>query len=444
VSVFNSTFSWAAAAAVSGHDELDVLDGLEELARRSLVVRIGREFRMLVPLRLYCGEQLAGTDRAEEVRGRHAAWVSGHVPRPLDDLDAVLVNARLDEMVATIEDLHAAHRWFLAHDPAQAAALALELVDVWITRGRCQEAMEWLASCDVDDVPTELRVEVLGWIAGFGWTVGRNDDGEDAARRALDLADRAELSMPVLAATRLAVRLAFSNRTSEAVHLARAAEREVRSGRGDASRVLGPLGVVMGVNGDADRAIQLTDEAVASARQVGVLRLLGALANRVLVGSDEDGGLADELEALARAVGRASALAHAISARARRSLRNGDLPSFLNGLTEFADLMVNDEPTAVVGTLQLVVDPVTGDYPREAAVMLGAVETLSEWYDHRGTDVELTERRRVTGRLEGALGDAEFARAIAEGRAMTLGHAVDLLHWLADEAMSAATTDTTS
>lgn len=434
LSVFNGTFTWAAAAAVTGRDDFDVADAVDELVRRSLLIRTGEALRMLVPLRLYCAEQLAGTERAADVQRGHAEWAAASVPRPVDDLDASLVATRLDQLVASIDDLHVAHRWLLAHDPARAAGLALDLVDLWINRARCQEAMAWLAACDTDDVPAEARVEVLGWIAGFGWTVGRNDEGEDAARRALEIAERAGLPLPVFAATRLSVRLAFSNRTAEAVELADAAEQALRSGNGDPTRLLGPLAVVRAVAGDMGRASQLADEGVAAARQVGVLRLLGAMANRLLVGLGDESlaTLSEEVATLARTVGRTSALAHAISSMAHLARKAGDVHGFLSGLGEFADLMMQDEPTSVVGTLQLVPGPAADRHPREAAMLLGAVETLAEEYDHRGTDAELATRRDVTERLERVLGADELDRAVAEGRGMRLGEAVDLLHWLAD------------
>ncbi len=96
LSVFNGGFDWTAAAAVSGGDRLDVADSLDELVRRSLLTRHGEGMRMLVPLRLQCGEELERSGRSAQVRARHAAWVTASFPTPFDDLDPLVTARRID------------------------------------------------------------------------------------------------------------------------------------------------------------------------------------------------------------------------------------------------------------------------------------------------------------------------------------------------------------
>lgn len=432
LSVFNSGFDWQAAAAVGGLDEPDVVDSLDELVRRSLLAQVDDRFRMLAPMRRYCSAALERAGQAPKARARHAQWMRRSVPVPLDHGDATVVAARMDALIDVIDDLHAAHTWLLAHDPPEAARLALDLVDFWVTRSRGHEAMSWLAACDIDAVPTTLRVDVLGWIAGFGWTVGRNDEGETAARRALEITAACGLPLPTMAATRLAVRLAFSNRTAEALVIAADVEHEVRSGNGAAARLFGSLAVVVAVGGDMDHAVELVDEAIKEARAAGVTQLLGAMANRLLIvpGDDVSDAISAEAAALARAIGRTAILAHTVLATAQRRLLAGDARAFLRGVAEFSDLMLQNEPTSVLGTLRFVPDAAITTSPRAAAVMLAAVEALGEHHDHRGTDQERDRRAEVAGKLLAILGADEFARAREEGRSLSLNQAVDLLHWL--------------
>lgn len=432
LSVFNGDFDWEGAAAVSGKDDIDVADALDELVRRSLLVRTGQRFRLLVPLRLFCRTRVREAGRWPEVEERHARYVRSTVVEPIDGPDATAVARRLEHLVDHIDDLQATHEWLLANDPVEAARFSLDLVELWVARGRGHEAMAWLAASDTDDVPAPLRAEVLGWIAAFGWTAGRNEEGEVAARRALAIAHAAGLPLPAFAATRLAVRLAFSNRTEEALQLAREAEDALRAGHGDVARVLGALAVVMAVGGDTPHAIELADEAVASARARGVLRLLGALSNRMLVTPGEPviETLSSEAAEIAWAVGRMSVVAHTALAMAHRRRREGDIRAFLRGVAEFCDLMIDAEPTATVGTLRLVPEAVVATAPREAAVLHGAVEVLAERYDHLGTDVERQAQARTAHELRVVLGDQGFENALNEGRAMSLAEAVDVLRWL--------------
>ena len=435
LSVFNSGFDFEAAVAVSGRDRFDVADSLEELVRRSLLVhRGGDELRMLVPLRLHCADELVRSGRDPSLRALHAAWVTSTFPVPLDHIDPAVAAARVDRVVESAEDIHAAHSWMVANNPAAAARFAMNLGDAWLARSRSNDGLMRMTECDNDSTPVELRVELLAWIATYGWTLGRHDEGEAASRRALELATANGLTLPVFAATRLMVRCAFSNRNDEALALADAVERELRLGRGDPSRQRGPIGVVRAVAGDAERGVALADEGVAEARKVGSMRLLSALANRILLdpASDDVALMTSEVAALARVLGRVSAQAHARAALAHRARRNGDLVGFLTGVGQFADLLLVEEPTSVVQMLGWVPPTVASTLPREAAVMSAALESLGTRHNYRGTEKEVGRRAALQVELRGSLGDGEHERATAEGSALGLGEAVDLLHWMAN------------
>ncbi len=434
LSVFKGDFTWEAAAAVTGRNRFDIADSLEELVRRSLLVRRGEGLRMLVPLQNFCGVELGDSKRDLDVKARHASWVQSTIPVPLDDTDPTTVALRLDRVRDATEDIHSAHAWLIAHDPVQAAHLALSLVEAWIARGRSNDAVKMLSACDTDATPAPMRIEILGWFAAHAWTVGRNEEGEAAAVRSLALAEANGLPLPVLAAVRLAVRYAFSNRGEQARELTNRIEHEVRSKQGDGSRPFPPLGVVLAVVGEVQRGVTLVDEGIAAARKVGAIRLLSALTNRILLqpGTEEVAMITHEVEVLASVLGRTSAQAHAIAAIAQRARKQGDLVGFLEGVARFSDLMIVDEPTAVVQMMQWVPSATAPLLPRDATVMLAALESLAEIHDQRGTEQERARRGAIHDVLLKELGDQEFDRAWSEGSALRLGEAVDRLHWMVE------------
>ncbi len=242
------------------------------------------------------------------------------------------------------------------------------------------------------------------------------------------------LPLPVLAAVRLAVRYAFSNRGEQARELTNRIEHEVRSKQGDGSRPFPPLGVVLAVVGEVQRGVTLVDEGIAAARKVGAIRLLSALTNRILLqpGTEEVAMITHEVEVLASVLGRTSAQAHAIAAIAQRARKQGDLVGFLEGVARFSDLMIVDEPTAVVQMMQWVPSATAPLLPRDATVMLAALESLAEIHDQRGTEQERARRGAIHDVLLKELGDQEFDRAWSEGSALRLGEAVDRLHWMVE------------
>jgi predicted ATPase/DNA-binding CsgD family transcriptional regulator len=432
VSVFAGEFDVDAAAAVCGIDRFDALDSLDELVRRSLLVRGGVGVRMLVPLRLHCGAELLGAGNTEKLHTRHANWISQKFRGPIDDLDPTIVATRLDEVMRSVEDIHSAHSFLVDHDPSSAAILAMALVDAWVARGRSNEALQLFLACDVVEMPPDLHVEVLGWIAALAWTVGSHEEGEHAALRAMDLAEEHGLGLPLLAAVRLSVRYAFSNRPVLARQLLDCVEAELRSGRGNPGKHFPQLGVVAAVLGDMDAGLLLADEGLALAREAGALQLLTALTNRVLLqpSSETVATMAVELAALAQVLGRTAAQAHATVALAHFARKRGDLLGFLSGVGEFGSLLLADEPTSVIQTMQWVPGATATQLPRETVVLLGSLEALGEHHNYVGTEKEHARRRTLADQLLVTMGVTEFNRAWAEGSSLNLAEVIDRLHWM--------------
>lgn len=434
MSVFVSAFARRGAVAVAGGDELGVLDSMEELARRSLLVRLGDRFRLLEPIRIHCQATLAQAGDLGAAQERHAQWMRSWLPAPLDDPDAVVVATRLDAVAEASEDLDAAFRFLARTSPEDAARLALGLCDYWMTRSRQHVALDLLSTIEVEKLPPALGADLLGEIAYLGWASGRLEEGELAGRRAMATAADAGLELPTWAATWVAVRLAFSNRATEARALAEAVEAAVRGGNGDLTRCFGPLSIVFGVTRDLPHALEVVDESIAAARERGVVALTSNIGNRLLLAPEDPSSEPLQAEAveLSRTIGRTELIAHGVLAAGNRCLHHGDVAGFLSGTAEFCDLMLDSQPPSVLSALQVAIEPASLVSPRVSAVLMGAVEQLADALQHQGSPLDTRRRGRVTERTIEVIGADEFARACAEGSGLSLDEAVDLLRWLCE------------
>ena len=149
VSVFAGGFDLDAAVAVTGRDELDLLDPLSALIEHSLVRRREQtgepRFFLLATIREFASEQLDASDEAEETRRRHAGHYldfaePGSLPYDSDELTEWLPRAELDR-----PNLRAALGWLIEHGTAdEALLLARRLSSLWIHRGPLAEGSDWL------------------------------------------------------------------------------------------------------------------------------------------------------------------------------------------------------------------------------------------------------------------------------------------------------------
>jgi predicted ATPase len=132
VSVFAGGFDLAAAVAVvgqDGRDEYALLDVVDSLVRKSLVVveRVGGHARygLLETIRQFAQEQLAATGTMGEVRDRHARYFAGLAVAYWGMWDGPGQRTALDWVEVELANLRAGFRWAADHhDLATAAAIA--------------------------------------------------------------------------------------------------------------------------------------------------------------------------------------------------------------------------------------------------------------------------------------------------------------------------------
>ncbi len=433
LSVFQGAFTWRAAAAVCGLDEFDAIDVLDELCSRSLVMRDEDEFRLLAPVREFCTERLG--ERGDAVRGRLARWVLHELPSPIDDRDPATARANIDLAVRWLDDARIAFVWLLEHHPDEAAELALRLTDMWTTRSMGREARDWLERCDVPEVSPELRTRVLGWLASADWLIGRNDESEAAARKAIGIAEEHGSPYPAYAGARLALRLAFSGKLEEADEHLRKTVSALDADPSETSRLYGVLGIVHAIADDEPAAAAIGDRGVSMARDVGAVHTITALVNRMIAtpGAPETFDMAREVADLSVAIKRPSAAGYALLGIAHLHEAARDDAAQLRSLADACDIMLSaGMRTATVNFLEFAYRPMVRTHPREAASMLAALRALSGELEQGGFERVLSLREATDERLRRLLTEQELEYAVREGSGLSLEQAVDLLRWAAD------------
>ena len=284
LAVFAGGWSLEAAEAVLG----DVLDELEGLVDRSLVVRSGPRFGMLESIQAFARERLAD----DAVRARHAAWaleLAEAAEAALERPDAADWLRRLD---VEHENLVAAAEWACAAGDAETAQrLCGALWRFWIARGAVAEGRRLLAAAlaaGTASAAASARAEnAAGVLAG---AAGDHEAAGAAFARALAYArDAGDRAREARVTTNLGVLHVFAEDYARAQGQYEAAEviwRELGDVRG-LSVVTQNLAIVHEGRGDLDSAATLIDESLELAREAGepvhlasTLHVLGSLVAR--------------------------------------------------------------------------------------------------------------------------------------------------------------------
>jgi predicted ATPase/DNA-binding SARP family transcriptional activator len=413
---------FAALGAFSGGCDLDdaeavcgaTADDLERLADRSLLQRDVRRYSMLETIREYAVERLESEGDAEVLRRRHAARFVALAEEAADAMWQSVQGANraswLERLEADYANLRSALAWSDRSEPELALRIAVGLLDFWLSRCHFEEGLESLerALASSPDAGTALRARALhsaGFLAlGCGDAERCSALGEESIALYRSLGD-----------------LEGVGRTA---HLLGQAEFEL---------------------GDMDRALAYAEESLGLARELGhvrglivSLRALGALS---AAGGDVERGheLLDESERLAREHGDDSALAAILLDQSRLALTAGDPESAATLAAATVELYNKYGTTAGVaeGLHMLALAAVADGKPDRAARLLGAAEALRDAAGTRLAAAEAAGLEDAVRSASGALGEAEFAAAHAEGRALSVDEAVALA--VADEPTSATT-----
>ena len=157
LAVFLGGFDLDAAQAGGGSGDVQrfqVLDQLTLLVDKSLVVAENTSdrtrYRLQETVRQYALQKLAESGEANEVRQRHRDHYAAMVS-VLDAPAGADHEIRVEQAATEIDNLRAAFIWSRDNsDTETALALAASLQPVWLTRGRIQEGLAWLAAVLAD------------------------------------------------------------------------------------------------------------------------------------------------------------------------------------------------------------------------------------------------------------------------------------------------------
>ncbi len=173
LSVFAGPFTVEDAAAICGIDVRRAATVLDQLAERSLVVRVrDRRFALLETLRAFGVERLLVEGRAEEAGARHARhyveWIEEPERRLLESEHVIA------EIDAALPELRVAFGWLLDHDEVELAGrLVVALANYGLLRLR-PEVLAWaerVVAADTED-RSPLASQVWAVASYAAWMAG--------------------------------------------------------------------------------------------------------------------------------------------------------------------------------------------------------------------------------------------------------------------------------
>jgi predicted ATPase/class 3 adenylate cyclase len=409
LSVFSGGWTLEAAEVVCGSD-LDVLDDLGALVDASLVRRIELDdgqlrFSMLETIREFAAELLETSEERAAVRHHHAEWcrdLAEHAEPHLtgeDQLRWLEILDREHDNVRAVLDR--AEQEEDARGVEAGLRIAAAIWRFWQQGGHLAEGrarLERLLALDDAQQRDAVRARALGALGGVAYWLGDLEAVEAAYREAVEIL------------------------------------REVGD-RHLLAQALFDLGFVpLMARGDAKQSTALIRESLATAPEDD-LALRGRIWNGIgflesFAGNDA-GGI-DALErgiALHRQVGERFALCEALIGMAGILFVQGNLPAARPYLEE-ATRVAGGSPSPILVAMMVLPHAVLANHegdPDRAARLVGAWARIERDSDLRFPDQAPVQYDDAEDHARASLGDDAFARARAEGFAMSTDQVVDLL-----------------
>jgi predicted ATPase/class 3 adenylate cyclase len=199
-SVFAGGFDLQSACAVAGFDDADdlaVLDLLDALVRKSLLVAdrsSGRtRYSMLETIRQFAEEQLVARGEASEIRSAHSRYFAGREADIMALWDSPGQREAYDWFTAELANLRTAFRWAADQgelDSAVALAICAASLGVWVEQ---YEPMAWAEELiESARRANHRRLPHLYVVASQCYAAGRLDDAVeylDASRQLTESGD---------------------------------------------------------------------------------------------------------------------------------------------------------------------------------------------------------------------------------------------------------------
>lgn len=408
-SAFAGEFTLEAAERVcagSGVEDFEVVDLLDSLVRKSLMVAVRAEgavrYILLETIRQFGEEQLAGIGESEAVRARHAAFYA-------DDSDAQFQIWRsprereaFEWLDHALPNLRAAFRW--AVDGKQvdiAARIASNVGDMGRFRLR-EEAANWASEIvDAARASAHPRLMVLlTWAASSSWAFQRFEDTKRYGEEALSLIDDERFYQFVWAHIDLAFVAAFEGDVEKAIELCRTGSLTAPDAQ---DRLCLAVCLMFEAMAHPERAMARADGVVASAEATGVPVSIG------LAHYSKGKAFAAHDPALALACfDRALAIGERAGNPWLQSLVMPDLAA-LQART--------GDPVRALGSFQAMLVGWRG--VADLGIVAGGLGNLTVLFDRHGLwKAAATMHGKLTGEIDLAAFTPELAAALAHARTM--------------------------
>jgi predicted ATPase/DNA-binding CsgD family transcriptional regulator len=190
--VFSGGFDLASISAVVGVDDVDVLEQLDSLVRKSMIVAdhgaTHTRYRLYETIRQFAEDRLTETGGPERMRDRHAEHFAGTAVERWKTWNGPGWRDAVDWVQAELGNLRTAFRWSMqrgdltvATDVAAHAALMGFSVELFETVAWAEELLQSAAGTAVPRLPR------LYAAAGFACFVGRAEAATVNAHRAVEL-----------------------------------------------------------------------------------------------------------------------------------------------------------------------------------------------------------------------------------------------------------------
>jgi predicted ATPase len=393
LSVFAGGCTLAAATTVCGAD----LDTLQSLVEKSLVRHTADRFWMLETIRAFALERVEETGGAEALRDRYSAFFLELAEVAAPELLARDSSTWYDRIEAEHDNFRAVLGDELEHGHTDVALrICAAIRHFWWTRGYWSEGRRWLESAlsAGSETDQQLRFEPL-WGAGL-LAMWQGDVGRCSA----------------VAEEMLALATEEDAKRAGAMHFA---------------------GMVADAHEDPDHAVELYEESARLAREHGDIGILTIAVNNLGALASDRGDHERALELFEEVLeinsGRSDLyfIALALSNLGATRLELGDVERardlLRDGLAAAREIGQVDLFIRGLGALGAVY---AREDPARGARLLGRADALREETASGDDDLERRVLDATKAELRGRLGEAAYAAAYAEGRALALEDALAL------------------
>jgi predicted ATPase len=483
LSVFAGGWTLDAAEAVCSEDGVEksaILDLLMQLVDKSLLAVETRDgearYTFLETVRQYGRDKLAESEEADRLRTRHLEFFLRQV-EGVQDAAGPGMEALAKRVETEHDNMRAALEWSSSSEAWETTMrLAVALNWFWNFRAYWTEGRKWLelALTSTSVAPPSLRAKAFQGAGILAWYQGDIRQAvlrlEESVTLHRGLGDKRWVADSLNTLGIAAYRQGDYGRAitllEESIGLSRELGRTepfalyllgiVARIRGDFERAealgkesltlnrelgrkryialsLDSLGVLACYRGNYEQAHALSEEALARFRELGdKFGIAGALNSLALVASGRGdykraSALCEESLAVSREVRDKGAMARSLNVLGGVAHYQGDQDQAVKLLRESLVLFreLNDK-LGILRCLDGLADVAwAGEFPKRAARMFGAAMGLRESI---GTTLPLADQlefARNVAAVRTRLGEHEFAKAWAEGRAMTLDQAIE-------------------